>query len=88
MILLFHIAIASISVFYSIYLFFKPSFSGLKVSYACITLTIISGTYLVLTKPAHITQTCVEGLVYIAAMLVGIILVNHKLSKNDRHSLV
>jgi len=80
MILLFHISVALLSVFYTAYLFFHPSKEKLNVSYALLALTIISGTYLIATKPATMTQTCTTGLVYVGVMLVGIKAVKYKLA--------
>ena len=80
MILIFHILTAISSVLYTAYVFFYPSQSKLRISYLGLTLTILTGTYLVITKPAHLTQTCVTGLVYIGVMLAGILAVRHKLA--------
>jgi len=88
MILIFHITLATVSIIYSGYLFFRPSFSGLKIAYAFIALTIISGCYMILTRSVNITETCQTGLVYTALVLAGTAAARHKLQKNDRHSLV
>ena len=77
-----HIIIALSSVFYTLFVFFSPSQNRLRASYILIALTILTGSCLVAIMPAHLTQTCVEGLVYIAAMLAGIFAVKHKLANS------
>jgi len=79
MILLFHIIVAVASLFYTAYVFFYPSQSRLNSSYVLAGLTLVSGVALVVISPAHMTQTCISGVVYIAAMLVGILAIRHKL---------
>ncbi len=81
MLLISHIIIALFSLVYTLYLFFYPSKPGLITSYVLVALTVISGTALVIIKPAHMTQTCVTGLVYLAVIFSGIIAVHHKLAK-------
>jgi hypothetical protein len=80
MILPLHIIIALSSVFYSVYAFFSPSKNKLYAIYALTALTIISGTYLVITHPGPLAAVCTTGLVYIGIMLVGIWAVHHKLA--------
>jgi hypothetical protein len=80
MILPIHIIIALSSVFYSIYAFFTPTKKKLYAIYALTALTIISGTYLVITHPGPMAEVCTTGLVYIGIMLVGIWAVHHKLA--------
>lgn len=80
MILPIHIIIALSSVFYSIYAFFAPTKKKLYGIYALTALTIISGTYLVVTHLGPMAEVCVTGLVYIGLMLAGILVVHHKLA--------
>lgn len=68
MTLLLHILIALISVAFTSFVFVSPTSGRLKVSYALIGLTLASGTYLVLTSPAHMIQACVSGIVYVTLM--------------------
>jgi len=84
MILLLHIVIASLSVFYTVYAFFFPTQNKLKLSYLLLALTIISGGYLIVTMPAHMTQTCETGLAYVGVMLIGILAIKHRI-KNSAH---
>lgn len=81
MILLVHIAIALCSVAFSTYLFFQPTDRKFQISYSLVALTIASGTLLVFLQPAHMSQACVSGLVYISFVLVALVAAHRKLSK-------
>lgn len=81
MLLISHILIATASVLYTAYTFFAPSKNKLHVVYILIALTLLTGTYLIFTMPAHMAQTCQTGLVYLGVMLVGILAVRHRLAK-------
>jgi len=80
MILMLHILIALASLAYAGYVFFRPSHSGLKVTYSLVGLTLASGTYLVWSQPAHMVQACISGLVYIAVVLFATALAQSKLA--------
>jgi hypothetical protein len=67
-----HIFIALASVAYTTYLFFAPSQSRLNVSYGLTAATLLSGTYLVVSRGTHILESCVLGLLYIGAVSVVI----------------
>ncbi|MDR3642283.1 MAG: hypothetical protein P4L74_01475 [Candidatus Doudnabacteria bacterium] len=79
MILIFHILVALSSLGYTGYVFFSPSKGKLHIAYTLVVLTVISGTFLIVTKPAHMTQTCEEGLAYLAIVAYGIVAARHKL---------
>ncbi len=81
MILVFHIIIALISLMQTGYVFFRPSDSGLKVSYALVIFTLISGFGLVLSKPANMTQACVTGLIYLGFVSFGVVSARYRLAK-------
>jgi hypothetical protein len=84
MILLLHIIIALSSLVYTGYIFISPSKRGLYVSYALTALTIVTGSYLVVSKPAHMLQACTTGLIYLGVMLVGQAVVRHRIpNKQD-----
>lgn len=85
MILALHILIALASLAYAGYVFFRPSDSGLKVTYSLVGLTLVSGTYLIWSQPVHMLQACISGLVYITVVLFAIALAQLKLAdaKND-----
>jgi hypothetical protein len=90
MIVISHILIALSSIAYTTYLFFSPSQSKLYVSYGLVGATVLSGTYLVATRGTHILQSCVMGLVYVAAVSVVIVRVQRELAvykvKNSKKS--
>jgi hypothetical protein len=79
-ILIFHILVALSSLVYTGYVFFVPSKSKIHVACTLVALTIISGSYLAVVQPAHMTQTCAEGLVYLAVVACGIIAARNKLA--------
>ena len=80
MILPLHIAFALLSVIYVAYTYFAPSRNKLRASYALTALTIASGTWLVISNPAHMAQSCLTGTVYLGIMFYGIYMASHKLA--------
>ena len=80
MVILLHVLIALASLILTGITFLFPSKAKLFLSYTLVALTLVSGTYLVLTKPAHILQTCLEGLIYLAVVTVGIFSAQRKLA--------
>jgi hypothetical protein len=79
MIILIHVLIALASIGYTSYVFLFPSESRLKISYGFIAATFVSGTYLVVREPAHLTSACITGLVYLSAMTAATIGVHYRL---------
>lgn len=79
MILPFHILIALASVGYTTFLYLKPTKGKLFTSYTLVGLTLTSGTYLVITNPAHLASACVTGLIYTGFTLAGIVSARRKL---------
>lgn len=80
MTLLLHILIALASVAFASYAYVSPSNGRLKVSYALIGLTLASGTYLVLTSPAHMVQACISGIVYVSVVTVMVLAAHRRLA--------
>ena len=80
MILITHIAVALSSLISSGIVFFYPSALKLRIAYILVALTLVSGFYLVLSKPAHMTQTCIEGLAYLAVVSYAIVSARHRLA--------
>ena len=76
-----HIAIAFTSLGYAAYVFFAPSATKLYASYGLTILTLATGTYLVISKPAHLLQSCTMGLVYLGIILTATALTRHKLAR-------
>ena len=73
MILITHIFMAISSLILTSASIFWPTNQKLKASYALITGTLASGTYLVVLHPAHLKQSCISGLVYTSIALIGVI---------------
>ena len=80
MILITHISIAIISVIYTGFVLFAPSQTKLRVSGALMGVTIVSGTYLVLSLRTNMLKACLTGLLYTGLMLAGIIIAQRKLA--------
>jgi hypothetical protein len=76
---LLHVLIACLSLTIGIIVFFRPSRQGLGISYGLIAATIASGTYLALSKPAHMLETCLMGLVYTLAISLATVATQHRL---------
>ncbi len=81
MILLLHIIIASASIGYTAFVYLYPSKSRLRTSYVLVATTVASGFYLVFRVPAHMTQTCITGLVYLAVVSYGIVSARNKFAR-------
>lgn len=84
MILIAHIIIALAGVAYATYLYFSPTPSKFRVSYALTAATIGSGTWLVIADPAHMVHSCIMGLAYLGIVLTGIILARNKLAAEQQ----
>lgn len=80
MILLLHITIALASIGYTTYLYIKPSQNGLRVAAGLLGTTLASGTYLVVSKPTNMVETCVMGLAYLGAVSLGMLAAQRKLA--------
>ncbi|HEV7454095.1 MAG TPA: hypothetical protein VGO07_02445 [Candidatus Saccharimonadales bacterium] len=80
MIIVLHILIALTSLVQTTYVYFKPSSRQLRASYLLVALTMLSGFYLVATRPGSIAQACSAGLVYLLVVSFGIAGATHKLS--------
>ena len=83
MILITHIIVAISSLAWTAYVYFRPSKTGLRVAYVLVATMLLTGFYLVLSKPSHLTQTCIEGLVYLGVVSYGIVSARNKLTKNQ-----
>jgi hypothetical protein len=81
MLLILHLVSAFGSMLYTAYLYFFPSAAKLKISYGLVAATFATGFGLVFTKPAHIVEVCVMGLVYLSVVSVGIVSAKYKLAR-------
>jgi hypothetical protein len=75
---LIHVIIACSSLVCTTVLFFRPSKRAFAVTYSLVGGTVLSGTYLILDKQAHLVATCESGLLFIGASLFAIILAQKK----------
>jgi hypothetical protein len=76
-----HICVALASLVVSTMLLFSPSRDGLRINAGLIIITLISGTYLVTVKPAHLLETCGLGLLYLGFVGVGTLAAHRKLAR-------
>jgi hypothetical protein len=80
MIIVLHTLIALTSIVQTSYVYVKPSSRQLRASYLLVALTMLSGFYLMITRPGSIAQACSTGLIYLLAVSFGIAGATHKLS--------
>ncbi|HSA84030.1 MAG TPA: hypothetical protein VLF20_04045 [Patescibacteria group bacterium] len=80
MIILLHIIIAFSSIIYSGYVMLSPSKKKINISFALIAATFITGTYLIVTMPAHLIQACIEGLAYLGVVTILTVVAHKKLA--------
>lgn len=85
--LVIHIVIALVSVAFSTYLYFSPSRTKLRVSWALVGLTVTTGTYLIIFSQAAMLRTCMTGLLYVGVMAAIILAARNKLLAVERHKL-
>lgn len=83
-IILLHVLIALTSMITVSYAYLRPSAVKLRISYGLVTATVVSGTYLAISAPAHMIETCTVGLVYIAVVSVGIVAARGKLTRFEQ----
>lgn len=81
MVIILHILIAFISIFYTGYTYLFPSVRKLFASYCLVFATLISGSYLLIIRPTHMAQTCITGLIYLGFVTIGITKAHKKLAK-------
>lgn len=81
MVLTAHIIIALLSVVFTTYMIFAPSQAKLRASYGLVTLTLASGTYLVVNSSGHLLQACTTGLLYVGLVSIGIAMARKKLAR-------
>ncbi len=87
MLILFHVLSALAGILFAFLLLIAPSRSRLHIAGTLIATTIASGTWLVMRSKAHIIQTCITGLIYLAVTL-GCAIIGHRklqaLEKTER----
>jgi hypothetical protein len=80
MVLISHILIALLSVITSSLTWLVPSVFKLRLSQTLIALTLVSGTYLVVSTHSNMVSACMSGLMYLSLVSVLLLFANHKLS--------
>ena len=83
--ILLHIIIALSSLVSAGLVFLFPSQLKLNISYVFVALTLITGFDLVLSKPTHLTQTCIEGLVYLGVVSLAIVSARKSVADGYKH---
>lgn len=78
-----HVAIALSSIVFAAYTFFLPSKTKVHASQALVALTLISGTYLVVSMKANMLRTCLIGLIYTVIISFAIAAASAKLAKES-----
>lgn len=81
MLLVIHILIAISSIILTTYTYLHPSKSKLNFSYILAALTIMTGSYLIFIKPAHMVQSCMAGVTYLGFVTLAIVAARKKLAK-------
>lgn len=81
MIIFIHVLIALTSIVQATSLLFSPSYTKRTVAYGLFFATVVSGSYLLMTIPSHLMQTCIEGLVYMSFVGGVILVTRNKVSK-------
>jgi hypothetical protein len=85
LLIILHVFIALSSIAYSTYIFFAPTKDRLRVNFALIIMTLLSGSYLVAAKPAHMLESCTMGLLYLGFVSVGVVAARRKLARQENY---
>jgi hypothetical protein len=87
MALIIHIIIALTSIAFTTLLFALPSQAKFRANYGLIALTLISGTYLVVSTNAPMLKSCMSGLLYIGVVTLGTIAARYKYARQQESTL-
>ncbi|HSX34298.1 MAG TPA: hypothetical protein VLF62_01495 [Candidatus Saccharimonadales bacterium] len=85
MMVILHVIIALVSVGYATMLLVSPAKASFGAHYALISLTVASGTYLIVGSPAHMLETCTMGLLYLGFVAVATKVAYTKLAAQKAH---
>jgi hypothetical protein len=80
LIVLIHVTVAIASLITTTLSAIVPSSFKLKLSYCLISLTFASGTLLVVVMHQPVLKSCMAGLAYLAAALVGVVVGRRRLA--------
>lgn len=79
-ILIAHIIIALAGLAMSLVAALLPSQARLRLSAGLVGLTLMSGTYLVISRHAGLTSACVLGVAYLSVCILGLIIGRSRLA--------
>ena len=83
MIILIHVIIAFTSLIIASFAFLQPTVKKLIISYGFILATVGTGTYLLVTIPSHILQSCLSGLTYLTIVSIATIAAHIRLHRRQ-----
>jgi len=66
-----HVLIALTSLAFSGYVYFYPSVTKLRASYALVAGTLLTGTFLLASTPSHMLEGCVMGFFYVSLVTLA-----------------
>jgi hypothetical protein len=76
-----HVLIALSSIVLSGIALFAPSLFRMRLSCGLVALTLVSGTYLVISTHAKMLQACVTGIIYLGIVTAGLAGAYYRLAK-------
>lgn len=85
MVLTFHILVALVSLLSAGFMYFYPTKTRLKVTLFLATATLASGSYLIVSTPSHLLQSCVMGLIYLGVLVYAVVSARQKIAKVTSH---
>jgi hypothetical protein len=80
MALVLHIIIAISTVLLTAVAYLFPTQSKINISSLLIVLTVLSGSYLVVTTPSYLVHACISGLLFVGVSIFGIIAAKNRLN--------
>ncbi len=81
MIIILHVLAALSSIGQATFLLFKPSAKGLHIAYGLVALTLVSGTFLVVSSHSALLSACLAGLAYLGGVSLALIIAGYRLAK-------
>lgn len=82
MIIAMHVALALMSIIFTTILYFAPSQNKFKAAYILVGGTLLTGTYLVISRHSALLGACVSGVIYLTIVTIGIAAAAYKYSAN------
>ena len=77
--LIFHILVALAGIVATGIAYARPSSSKIYVATLLAAITLATGVYLTVTHPAHMTESCILGLIYFGFVGFGIVAARRRL---------